>query len=156
MTTTKIKGICKGSFKYISHLFVVKERELEIGSPTDVKHVAHIGWDGTDGTSPSWMNDFKGGSEVAIRSVGSIGGSRDPTWSSQDFERTLGQQPSSARSSNAPPANMASMAMKQRRKKANSNNSSPKTSSARTSRSSKPKSMLSDSEEGNARRTLRL
>ncbi|KAL9236634.1 hypothetical protein vseg_011278 [Gypsophila vaccaria] len=155
MTSTKIKGICKGSFKYISHFFVVKERELEIGSPTDVKHVAHIGWDGPDGTSPSWMNDYKGSTEVAIKSVGSIGGSRDPTWSSQDFEHTLRQQ-SSGQSMNFPPGNAANMAMKSRRKKTNSTTSSPKTSSARTSRSSKPKSMLSDSEEANSRRSLRL
>ena len=34
---------------------VVKEREMQIGHPTDVKHVAHIGWDGPDGTTPSWV-----------------------------------------------------------------------------------------------------
>lgn len=36
---------------------VVKEHEMQIGSPTDVKHVAHIGWDGLTGNaSPSWVN----------------------------------------------------------------------------------------------------
>lgn len=34
---------------------VLKEREMEIGYPTDVKHVAHIGWDGPSGTGPSWV-----------------------------------------------------------------------------------------------------
>jgi len=34
---------------------VVKEREIEIGHPTDVKHVAHIGWDGPNGNGPSWV-----------------------------------------------------------------------------------------------------
>ena len=34
---------------------VVKEREMEIGYPTDVKHVAHIGWDGPSGSAPSWV-----------------------------------------------------------------------------------------------------
>jgi hypothetical protein len=34
---------------------VVKEREIEIGYPTDVKHVAHIGLDGTSGSAPSWV-----------------------------------------------------------------------------------------------------
>ena len=34
---------------------VAKEREMEIGYPTDVKHVAHIGWDGPSGTAPSWV-----------------------------------------------------------------------------------------------------
>lgn len=36
-------------------LVVVKEPEIEIGFPTDVKHVAHIGWDGPSGTAPSWV-----------------------------------------------------------------------------------------------------
>ena len=35
----------------------VKEHEMEIGCPTDVKHVAHIGWDSAaGGASPSWVN----------------------------------------------------------------------------------------------------
>ncbi|XP_054805422.1 CRIB domain-containing protein RIC7 isoform X2 [Prosopis cineraria] len=36
-----------------------KEEEMQIGNPTDVKHVAHIGWDGPSVNSPSWMNEFK-------------------------------------------------------------------------------------------------
>uniref|UniRef100_A0A1S3CD78 CRIB domain-containing protein n=1 Tax=Cucumis melo TaxID=3656 RepID=A0A1S3CD78_CUCME len=32
---------------------------MQIGYPTDVKHVAHIGWDGPSVNSPSWMNEFK-------------------------------------------------------------------------------------------------
>lgn len=28
---------------------------MEIGYPTDVKHVAHIGWDGPSGSAPSWV-----------------------------------------------------------------------------------------------------
>nr|CAB3485832.1 unnamed protein product [Digitaria exilis] len=45
----------KGFFKIISRIFVVKEHEMEIGYPTDVKHVAHIGWDSAAGNaSPSW------------------------------------------------------------------------------------------------------
>ncbi|KAA8550731.1 hypothetical protein F0562_002415 [Nyssa sinensis] len=35
-----------------------KEPEMQIGFPTDVKHVAHIGWDGPAVDSPSWMKDF--------------------------------------------------------------------------------------------------
>lgn len=36
----------------------VKERELEmeIGYPTDVKHVSHIGWDDQSGNAPSWVS----------------------------------------------------------------------------------------------------
>ncbi|KAH9614003.1 hypothetical protein KSS87_004766 [Heliosperma pusillum] len=156
MTSTKIKGICKGSFKYISHLFVVKEpRELEIGLPTDVKHVAHIGWNTPDSTSPSWMNEFKAGSDMAVTSIGSIGGSNDPTWSSHDFEHTLRRQQSSAKLSNFPPANMPSNSDKQKRKKNRSSSSTPKTSSESSSRSSKHKKGLSNSEDGNRRQNSR-
>lgn len=35
---------------------VVKEREIEIGYPTDVKHVAHIGLDGQSSSAPSWVS----------------------------------------------------------------------------------------------------
>lgn len=28
---------------------------MEIGYPTDVKHVAHIGWDGQSSNAPSWV-----------------------------------------------------------------------------------------------------
>ncbi|KAJ1416613.1 CRIB domain [Sesbania bispinosa] len=36
-----------------------KEPEIQIGHPTDVRHVAHIGWDGPSENSPSWMHEFK-------------------------------------------------------------------------------------------------
>ncbi|XVE62195.1 hypothetical protein DITRI_Ditri06bG0099200 [Diplodiscus trichospermus] len=47
------------SFKTFSQLFAYKEemeeceKEMEIGFPTDVKHVTHIGMDGCASTSPS-------------------------------------------------------------------------------------------------------
>ncbi|WJZ90700.1 hypothetical protein VitviT2T_009828 [Vitis vinifera] len=57
--STKMKGLLKG-LRYISQIFDnEKEQEMEIGYPTDVKHVAHIGWDG----GPS-MNEFKPTSEA--------------------------------------------------------------------------------------------
>jgi hypothetical protein len=34
-----------------------KDQEIQIGFPTDVKHVAHIGWDGPSANStPSWVH----------------------------------------------------------------------------------------------------
>lgn len=30
---------------------------MEIGGPTDVKHVAHIGMDGSSGSAPSWVRN---------------------------------------------------------------------------------------------------
>ncbi|KAJ4956165.1 hypothetical protein NE237_012948 [Protea cynaroides] len=52
------------SFKSFSHIFVYKDvveemdMEMEIGFPTDVKHVTHIGWDGSATTNPlkGWDN----------------------------------------------------------------------------------------------------
>nr|KYP74148.1 hypothetical protein KK1_006816 [Cajanus cajan] len=56
MSGSKVKGI----LKYISQIFDTdKEQDIQIGYPTDVKHVAHIGWDGPSVNSPSWMNEFK-------------------------------------------------------------------------------------------------
>uniref|UniRef100_A0A7N0UIF3 CRIB domain-containing protein n=1 Tax=Kalanchoe fedtschenkoi TaxID=63787 RepID=A0A7N0UIF3_KALFE len=57
--TTKMKGLLKG-LRYISQIFDEdKEPEMQIGFPTDVKHVAHIGCDGPSVNSPSWMDSFK-------------------------------------------------------------------------------------------------
>ncbi|VVB07247.1 unnamed protein product [Arabis nemorensis] len=56
---TTMKGLLKG-LRYITQIFdEEKEQEMQIGFPTDVKHVAHIGSDGPATNTPSWMNDFK-------------------------------------------------------------------------------------------------
>ncbi|XP_010240910.1 PREDICTED: CRIB domain-containing protein RIC10 isoform X2 [Nelumbo nucifera] len=105
---TKMKGIYKG-FKYLSQIFdekwvcfsVGKDRDMEIGYPTDVKHVAHIGWDSHSSNAPSWMNKFKTSSDFSATSLSKISDPRDPnlsavsTWSSQDFERSMGPQQAS-------------------------------------------------------------
>ncbi|KAL6844548.1 hypothetical protein ACP4OV_026221 [Aristida adscensionis] len=86
----KAKGILKG-LKVFSRIFVVKEHEMEIGYPTDVKHVAHIGWNGATATadaSPSWMNDVMASAELS--SLGNFAASAGTSWASQDFEQ---QQP---------------------------------------------------------------
>ncbi|VFQ59722.1 unnamed protein product [Cuscuta campestris] len=59
--TTKVKGLIKG-LRYISQIFdEEKEAEIQIGFPTDVKHVAHIGWDGPSAAdNPAWMQGFNG------------------------------------------------------------------------------------------------
>ncbi|KAA3480877.1 CRIB domain-containing protein RIC5-like [Gossypium australe] len=49
-----MKGLLRG-LKYISQIFEdEKEPEMQIGNPTDVKHVAHIGMDGPSANKPSW------------------------------------------------------------------------------------------------------
>lgn len=63
--TTKVKGLLKG-LRYISQIFDEKEEEIQIGFPTDVKHVAHIGWDGPSANNgPSWMSEFRTPTEVS-------------------------------------------------------------------------------------------
>ncbi|GMY13951.1 CRIB domain-containing protein RIC4-like [Fagus crenata] len=60
-TTTGIHRLFKG-FKNFSQLFVYKEDleelDMEIGGPTDVKHVTHIGWDASATPNPimGWDN----------------------------------------------------------------------------------------------------
>ncbi|KAL6992731.1 hypothetical protein U1Q18_010846 [Sarracenia purpurea var. burkii] len=138
---TKMKGIYKG-FKYISQIFVVKEREIEIGYPTDVKHVSHIGWDGPSGSGPSWMNEFKTASDFAATSIGNINetrgsGSAISTWSSQDYE-SMNRQPISEMFTDVPPTDLPNIPKKPKRKKSKST-SSPKSSSSRSSRAAKSK-----------------
>lgn len=64
MTTKNMKGLFKG-LRYIGQIFDEenKDDEIQIGFPTDVKHVAHIGWDGPSqaaaDANPSWMKEFK-------------------------------------------------------------------------------------------------
>ncbi|PHT44435.1 hypothetical protein CQW23_13593 [Capsicum baccatum] len=36
-----------------------KKKDMQIGFPTDVQHVAHIGWDGKSVDNPSWMKEYK-------------------------------------------------------------------------------------------------
>ncbi|XP_042024962.1 CRIB domain-containing protein RIC6-like [Salvia splendens] len=67
----KMKGFFKG-FKYISQIFEDEEKEddIQIGLPTDVKHVAHIGWDGPAVDTPSWMNQFSGSPDLDSAPLG--------------------------------------------------------------------------------------
>ncbi|VYS44982.1 unnamed protein product [Arabidopsis thaliana] len=54
-----VKGLLKG-IRYITQIFdEEKDKDMQIGFPTDVKHVAHIGSDGPATNVPSWMGDFK-------------------------------------------------------------------------------------------------
>ncbi|EXC29933.1 hypothetical protein L484_015126 [Morus notabilis] len=55
--STGINRLFKG-FKNFSQFFVYKEElkmDMEIGGPTDVKHVTHIGWDGSATISDAVM-----------------------------------------------------------------------------------------------------
>ncbi|KAL1342720.1 hypothetical protein HN51_029240 [Arachis hypogaea] len=141
------KGI-KKSFKYIAQIFAVKEqRELEIGYPTDVKHVAHIGWDGPSGNGPSWMNEFKTAPDFTT-SLGNLDELRDnsslaltPSWSSQDFEDSIGSQSTPSVLKGIHSAGVPRVPKKPKRKKTKSTSSSESLStSSRQLRAVKSKS----------------
>ncbi|XP_027362964.1 LOW QUALITY PROTEIN: CRIB domain-containing protein RIC6-like [Abrus precatorius] len=93
MSGSKVKGLLKG-FRYISQIFDnEKEQDIQIGYPTDVKHVAHIGWDGPSVNSPSWMNEFKtspGFASAPINLTGDVqnkGQDNAVKWVSEDSRR---------------------------------------------------------------------
>ncbi|KAE9611664.1 hypothetical protein Lal_00011697 [Lupinus albus] len=143
---TKIKRIYK-SFKYITQMFDVKDQEMEIGYPTDVKHVTHIGLDGSTGSGPSWMSDFETASDFST-SFSNLGGARDPnpmaistSWSSQDFEECTGSQPTPNAYKITPPVGAPLVPKKSTRKKVKSTSSSESlsASSRQSSRTAKSK-----------------
>ncbi|XP_075500831.1 CRIB domain-containing protein RIC6-like [Primulina tabacum] len=91
MSSAKMKSLMKG-LRYISQIFdEEKEAEMKIGFPTDVKHVAHIGWDGSSNNdAPSWMNEYKSPTEFQSAPLDSPGDSREDNeikWVSQDSGR---------------------------------------------------------------------
>ncbi|CAA0308220.1 unnamed protein product [Arabidopsis thaliana] len=62
---TRFKGLYNKSFKCFSDIFdVEEEEEMEIGYPTDVRHVSHIGWDSSSSSAPSWLHEFKTSNNV--------------------------------------------------------------------------------------------
>ncbi|KAL3615001.1 hypothetical protein CASFOL_040662 [Castilleja foliolosa] len=142
-----MKGFYKG-FKYtLSQIFVVKEREMEIGSPTDVKHVAHIGWEGQSGSAPAWMNEFRVGPDFAATSIGNSGSAPSP-WASHDFGESMRQQSESFK--DIPSPELPSIKKKEKRKKSKST-SSPKSNSSCTSRASRTGKSKSKFIEGGAK-----
>ncbi|XP_062147872.1 CRIB domain-containing protein RIC7 [Alnus glutinosa] len=156
MSNTKMKGLLKG-LRYISQIFDNdKEPEMQIGYPTDVKHVAHIGWDGPSVNSPSWMNEFKsppGYSSVPINLPGEVkeDNGDQAKWHSEDSGARR-----SARTPNSPAGDLLELPRSSRRQSSSSSSTGAVTGSP--SRSEKPekprqsrrstKSSLKDSSEG--------
>ncbi|CAH2071656.1 unnamed protein product [Thlaspi arvense] len=134
----KMKGIYKG-FKCISQIFAVEKEsdEIEIGFPTDVKHVAHIGWEGSSGSAPGWMSEFKVGADVLSPRASSFSNARPSTSfftsSSTEFDQGSSQRTISDTLRDLPPVtpiNLPKINNKKssRRKKSSSSSSSPKSS----------------------------
>ncbi|KAL1201787.1 CRIB domain-containing protein RIC11 [Cardamine amara subsp. amara] len=152
----KMKGIYK-SFKSISQMFVVKERDMDIGHPTEVKHVAHIGWEGSSGSAPGWMSEFEAGTELLSPRASSFSHARHSnsfftTSSSSDFDQRSSQQTISDRLRDVPPIpvdlSKIHTKSKNRRKKSSSTSSprsklSPKSSRATSLSKSPYKSTVS-------------
>ncbi|KAJ0966113.1 hypothetical protein J5N97_027251 [Dioscorea zingiberensis] len=140
----KMKGLIKG-MKYISQIFVVKEHEMEIGYPTDVRHVAHIGWDSGSVNGPSWMNEFRTTSDLSSQPFGQ---SRETSWASQDFDQPRGlQQQASEIFAQGPRPEIPRAPKKTKRKKSKSKSSSPNSSTRSTSRASRSRAPYSTSME---------
>ncbi|PKI64728.1 hypothetical protein CRG98_014860 [Punica granatum] len=124
---------------------------MEIGYPTDVKHVAHIGWDGPSSSGPAWMNEFKAAPEFSS-SLGTISEPRDSkppsvcsSWASEELGQSIGHQTSDTLR-DLPPTDLPKAPKKHRRRKAKSTSSPKSTSTSRSSRAGKSKLKLSEAE----------
>lgn len=125
---------------------------MEIGYPTEVKHVAHIGWDSPNGNGPTWMNEFKTAPDFST-SIGSLSERRDPnpmaattSRSNQDFEDPTSNQPTPIMyQGNIPSAEVTNQVPKKPKRKKTKSTSSPK-SSSRQSKASRSKAMCSERE----------
>ncbi|XP_051118869.1 CRIB domain-containing protein RIC6-like [Andrographis paniculata] len=83
----KMKGLFKG-LRYISQIFEEeKEDEIQIGLPTDVKHVAHIGSDGPSNDAPSWMKGFNSGTLSSPSNEDDHDNNSNTKWVSEDSKR---------------------------------------------------------------------
>ncbi|KAA8543395.1 hypothetical protein F0562_021110 [Nyssa sinensis] len=104
-----------------------KEPEMQIGNPTDVKHVAHIGWDGPSIDSPSWMKDYnspQGCQSGPLNNNGETRENPEVNWVSEDPRSSQTQNtsargfcelPKSSRRQSLPDGSLGSESMTQDR-----------------------------------------
>ncbi|KAL3828068.1 hypothetical protein ACJIZ3_016870 [Penstemon smallii] len=151
--TTKMKGLLKG-LRYISQIFdEEKEAEIQIGYPTDVKHVAHIGWDGGPSVdSPSWMKDFKSPTHSApLDSPGDSRGDPEIKWVSEDSRRGNNRAPNSPGSS----SDLPELPKSSRRHSSTDNNDSPRKKDSSTKSRRKHNANKESSSESSSLRSAR-
>ncbi|XP_010475033.1 PREDICTED: CRIB domain-containing protein RIC8-like [Camelina sativa] len=130
-----MKGLFKG-LRFISQIFEnEKEPEMQIGTPTDVKHVAHIGWDGgsADQNPPSWMNDFKVSGGYSSAPLGNI--KEDASCISEDSTRSRDTPAGLPKSSRERSSTLGGSPTKEQRSRRGSSSGNPK-SSRRSSKES--------------------
>ncbi|KAJ0243222.1 CRIB domain-containing protein RIC10 [Hirschfeldia incana] len=143
----KMKGIYKG-FKRISQIFAVEKEkdEIEIGYPTDVKHMAHIGLEGSSSSGPGWV-----GAEALSPRASSFSNARPSSSffssSSIDFDQGSSRRTICDTPRDIPPVTPTDLPKnnkkKSRRKKSASSSSSPKSSRASILSKSSYKSTVS-------------
>eukprot|EP00249_Psilotum_nudum_P019402 c27234_g2_i1 orf=291-1355(-) len=75
----RLKVVLKGVAS-LTQIFGFRGHELEIGYPTDVKHVAHIGWDGPSVTGPGWMDELRPAPDFSVAPLCDFGQPRGPDW----------------------------------------------------------------------------
>ncbi|KAL0889994.1 hypothetical protein Bca101_013977 [Brassica carinata] len=80
---------------------------MEIGYPTEVKHVAHVGWEGSSGSAPAWMSEFKAAVEPLSPRASSFSHATHSNsflaLSSTDFDQSSSQPTISDRLRDVPP-----------------------------------------------------
>ncbi|KAJ1694803.1 hypothetical protein LUZ63_011501 [Rhynchospora breviuscula] len=77
--------------QFISKIFDAKEEELQIGLPTDVKHLAHIGFHGPETTGPSWMDQYHSAPLEMQGSEHTDAGANQ--WASQEINFEIDESP---------------------------------------------------------------
>ncbi|KAJ6430228.1 hypothetical protein OIU84_021604 [Salix udensis] len=132
--TTKVKGLLRG-LRYISQIFDEKEQEMQIGFPTDVKHVAHIGCDGPSATNaPTWMNEFNSPPELPcgtsnskeeVKSLSTDPHSEDTTQTEKPKHRSRRSSGSGSSLLNSPDRRSAADSSRNSRHQASSSTGSP-------------------------------
>lgn len=170
---TKVKGLMRG-LKYFSNMFEEKEKEIEIGFPTDVKHVAHIGWDGpsvnSNNNNPSWMKEFNSADSSGPLDASGLLDSSGPLYPKEEQDNNSTRPPSegsshkgkpkhkSRRSANGLPPDSPSRNSGEVRKhsKRQESGDSPRSSDApKHSRRNRSSNRSTDSREGSVRSTRR-
>ncbi|KAM7279147.1 hypothetical protein ACFE04_006281 [Oxalis oulophora] len=150
-----MKGFIKG-FKYFTQMFEEKEPKFTIGLPTDVKHVAHIGFDGPSANTPSWMKDFDAAPELTsnvnpgdMKNLSTQEKSLPPFPKSKPNNKTRRKNLPESGSPCSSPTGKKSDTPKQSRRNRSANNSMDEGSSGRRNRQQKSSTTGSESPSNN-------